>query len=257
METPRVLVVIPAYHESRRLPPLLADVAAHLGRPSAPFDVRYLIVDDGSGPSEARAVEALIAARGLEGRVSLLALPVNRGKGGAIAAGFRRGLETDADYLGFMDADGSVSIKSLYEAVEYMRARAGTPLAAVAGSRVHMLGRRISRSIIRHYVSRVFATFVSLYFRAEMYDSQCGLKLFRRDVLAKYLDAPTDFRWVWDTELVMAMLHGGELVHELPIDWTEVRDSRVSFLWDPLVMASHLIAFKRRLPGRPKAHGPA
>lgn len=243
----KILVVIPAYNESRRLPALLDGIKARLGRPEA-AGVQFLVVDDGGGPEEAGRLAALIAERGLGEFIKLLELPENRGKGGALKAGFARGLREGFDWLGFMDADGAVSAASLFEAIAYVKARAGTELAAVAGSRVNMLGRSISRNPLRHYAGRAFATFVSLYFGVAMYDSQCGLKLFRADALAKYLELPTDFRWVWDTELVLAMLHGGETVHELPIDWREVEGSKVSLLRDPAVMAARLIAFKRRLP---------
>jgi dolichyl-phosphate beta-glucosyltransferase len=243
----RILVVIPAYNESRRLPALFAGIAAERRRPEA-SGVRFLVVDDGSGAGEVEKVRALIAEHGLAEVVSLTALPDNRGKGSVLKAGFEEGLASGYDWLGFMDADGSVSAASLYDVVGYVTARDGTALGAVAGSRVNMLGRLITRGPLRHYMSRLFATFVSLYFGVAMYDSQCGLKLFKASVLAKYLALPTDFRWVWDTELVMAMLHGGETVHEVPIDWREVMDSKVSFLSDPLVMVARLIAFKRRLP---------
>lgn len=254
----RVLVVIPAYYESRRLPSLFCDIAVHIKKPTArPFDVHFLIVDDGSGEEECKKIRSLIESHSLAETVSLLQLDINRGKGGALKAGFKSGLRAGYDYLGFMDADGSVPVSALYEAIDYFQKRADTPLAAVAASRVEMLGRDISRSLFRHYVSRVFATFVSLYFRARMYDSQCGLKIFKGAVLKRYLDIPTDFRWVWDTQLVMAMLHGGETVHEVPIDWREVKDSKMSLLRDPLIMAAHLIAFKRRLSCRLKADGPS
>jgi len=246
----KILVVIPAYKESRRLPALFSGISASLGTPGA-SGVHFLIVDDGSGHEEVEKIRALILTHGIAGVVSLTPLEVNQGKGGALKAGFTEGLAAGYDWLGFIDADGSVYAPSLYQAIDYLRQRADTPLAAVAGSRVNMLGRSIERGMLRHYISRVFATFVSLYFGVAMYDSQCGLKIFKGAVLKQYLDLPTDFRWVWDTQLVMAMLHGGEAVHEVPIDWREVKDSKVSFLRDPLVMAAHLISFKRRLPRRP------
>jgi|CXWL01.1.fsa_nt_gi dolichyl-phosphate beta-glucosyltransferase len=244
-----ILIVIPAYHESKRLPSLFIDIAAHLKKPGALDGVDFLVVDDGSGAEEVDKVRSLIAAQGLGEAVSLLPLSVNQGKGGAVKAGFIQGLSSGYEYLGFMDADGSVSAAALEEVVEYLRRRSHLPLAGVAASRVRMLGRRIARSWPRHYVSRVFATFVAFCFGVQMHDSQCGLKIFKSDVLKKYLDAPTDHRWVWDTELVMAMLHGGETVHEVPIDWREMGDSKMLFLHDPFVMAARLIGFRRRLSG--------
>ena len=245
---PRVLIVIPAYKESRRLPALLEDIAAHLRR-GGPYQVDFLLVDDGSGADEAESARTLIRAYAQDERISFIPLERNQGKGGALRAGFARGVESGYDYLGFMDADGAVPVSSLYLALEYMLERAPVPLAAVVASRVNMLGRSITRSPLRHYVSRVFATFVSVYFHVPIYDSQCGMKIFRRYVVERYLDVPIHLRWVWDTELILAMIHGGETVHEVPIDWREVEGSKIS-LFDPIVMIAHLIAFRRVLARR-------
>lgn len=252
----KALVVIPAYRESGRLPRIFGEIAARrAARGKEPVEVHYLVVDDGSGAEECKKIAALIEEHGLSETISLKGLSVNRGKGGALKAGFEDGLRPDFKYAGFVDADGSVPFSELHEALIYLHQRAQTSLAAVVGSRVRILGREISRSFLRHYMSRVFATFVSLLFNVPMYDSQCGLKMFKADVLRRYLSVPDDFRWVWDTELVLAMIHDGEIVHELPIHWREVGGSKVSFLRDPIIMAAHLIVFRWGLRRRGKAHG--
>ncbi len=185
-------------------------------------------------------------ARGLNGTLSCLRREVNGGKGRALKTGFDLALASGFDYAGFLDADGSTSVSELRRAMEYFAARSQTPLAAVIGSRVALLGREVSRRAIRHYLGRVFATFVSLLFGARIYDSQCGMKLFRAAALRRHLDEPTDFRWVWDTELVLAMLGAGETVHEFPVDWRETGGSKLSFPRDPFMMALRLILFRFR-----------
>ncbi len=242
---PRILIVIPAYRESRRLPILFEDIATHL-KPNSSYDINFLLVDDGSGADEAARARALIRAYALDERIAFAQLERNQGKGGALKTGFTQGIKSGYDYIGFMDADGAVPVSSLYKALDYMLKQAPAPLAAVIASRVNMLGRCISRSPLRHYVSRVFATFVSIYFNVLIYDSQCGMKIFRKDVVEKYLNAPIHLRWVWDTELILAMIHGGETVHEVPVDWREMAGSTMS-LCDPIIMTAHLVSFRRSL----------
>jgi len=47
--------------------------------------------------------------------------------------------------------------------------------------------------------------------------------------------------------LLLAMLHGGERIHEIPINWRETGQSKVSLIRDPLRMFWNLVKFKRRL----------
>ncbi len=248
-----ILVVIPAYNEAARLPALLADIEAYLRspRPRADgFDVEFTIVDDGSRPEEFAAAETLVGRCAAAGAIRLMRLERNQGKGAAIRTGFEEGLSRPFRYLGFMDADGSVSTSELHDALVYLAARHGE-LAGVIGSRVRMLGRTVQRSALRHAVGRVFATFVAVYFGSPVYDTQCGLKVFDASVLRRYLHVPCDERWVWDTELLIAMLAAGEQIHEVPINWRETGHSKVSLFRDPLRMLVGLAGFKRRLKACP------
>jgi len=247
----RILVAIPAYNEAARLPVLFADIKAYLESPLPAercFDVHFLIVDDGSRREEFAATKRLLSEYGLENGVGLVRLERNQGKGAAIRAGFERGLTGSFHYLGFMDADSSVPVSELHRLLVYLTTTGRQlGLAGAIGSRVRMLGRTITRSPIRHGLGRVFATFVTAYFGCAVYDTQCGLKVFDTDLLRRYLAVPTDDRWVWDTELLLAMLHGGERIHEVPIDWRDTGQSKVSLIRDPFRMLWSLIKFKRRL----------
>ncbi len=80
-----------------------------------------------------------------------------------------------------------------------------------------------------------------------MYDTQCGLKVFEAGALRRYLEVPSDARWVWDTQLLLAMLGGGERIHEVPINWRETGHSKLSLLRDPLRMFWRLVTFRRQL----------
>ena len=257
----RAHIVIPAYKEATRLPALLADITAYLRSPlpaGAGLDVRFCIVDDGSPADELAATERALYAANAGSSVTLLALHQNRGKGGAIRAGFDRAQHEGFDYQGFIDAYSSVTIGELHRVLVYLATTGHElALAGVIGSRVKMLGRSVLRDPLRHCSGRVFATFVALYFRCGAYDTQCGLKVFDASVLPRYLDAPIDSRWVWDTQLLLAMLHGGERIHEIPIDWKETGHSNVSLLRDPLTMVRSLVRFKRRLKTMPAGPEPA
>ncbi|MGE5359195.1 MAG: glycosyltransferase, partial [Bacteroidales bacterium] len=193
-----------------------------------------------------QAVKCVVARHGLPA-LDVMRLERNQGKGAAIRAGFERGLEQGDAYLAFMDADGSVPVREAHRVILHLADALPGTLSGVIGSRVKMLGRDVVRNPLRHYTGRVFATFVSVYFNQPVYDTQCGVKAFTRDAVLRHLPIVSDTRWVWDTELLLAMLDAGERVHELPVDWNETGDSKVSFIRDPMTMIWRLARFRRRL----------
>jgi hypothetical protein len=119
------------------------------------------------------------------------------------------------------------------------------------GARVSLLSHAIERSVVRHYLGRIFATLASLALRMRVYDTQCGAKLFRvSSTLADALRDPFISRWAFDVELLGRLLMGSALVPaispqaiwEEPLHvWCDVKGSKVS----PRQMANALLDLGR------------
>src|SRR5437762_2862299 len=83
----------------------------------------------------------------------------------------------------------------------------GCDVSFVFVDRVKLLGRNIQRSLIRHYCGRVFATVASLALGVDVYDTQCGAKIFRATPEMRQIFA-TPFRsqWIFDVEILSRYL---------------------------------------------------
>lgn len=240
----RTVLIVPCFNESSRL-----DAAAFVDHAAQDRSTEFLFVDDGSEDGTAAVLRALVDRLGAQGR--LLSMPRNGGKAEAVRAGMALAIESapgsasdtthDAvspDYVGYWDADLSTPLSSIHA---FRAEFVGRPeLEIVMGSRLKILGRRVERSPLRHWLGRVVATGISLTLDLPVYDSQCGSKLFRvhaglQDLIAE----PFLTRWLFDVEILARWLRMhperradvGTWIHELPLDqWIDLGDSRVRFL---------------------------
>lgn len=227
----RVLLVVPCFNEATRLRGddfLRASLPGH--------QLAFHFVDDGSTDGTSELLASLAVRE--PGRVTHSRLPQNLGKGEAVRAGMLTGVgggHEPNDYVGFWDADLATPLDELLTFVDTLEARRDIDI--VIGARVALLGRRIDRKFYRHAYGRVFATAVSRLLSLEVYDTQCGAKLFRvNDDLASVLEGPFLSRWIFDVEILARYVARyeargveiGERVVELPLRvWTDVAGSKV------------------------------
>jgi glycosyltransferase involved in cell wall biosynthesis len=227
----RTCVVVPCYNEACRLD---VGIFSDFLR-TAPWDLNLLFVDDGSRDQTRSILEDLVAQN--RGGASLLGLPCNQGKAEAVRRGLQEALAADAELVGYWDADLATPLSTIPLFIELLEAEPA--IDAVLGSRIRLLGRRVTRRAARHYLGRCFATVVSLSLRLPVYDTQCGAKMFRRtEALEQALQKPFGSRWIFDVELLGRLLdwyrrHDSKAearaLYEFPLlQWREVAGSRIT-----------------------------
>ena len=231
-QEPEVVVVIPCYNEAARL-----DRAAFRGFQLPGRRLRFCFVNDGSQDDTLSVLRGLCAEQPDLGLV--LDLSPNRGKAEAVRQGLLAALDLGPAVVGFWDADLATPLSELPRLCGVLDEHPDVEL--VLGSRVRLLGRRIERSALRHYLGRVFATGASVTLGLPVYDTQCGAKLLRAGPLARQLlTEPFLTRWVFDVELLARLsrlARGTPLpverrIYELPLlRWTDVPGSKVR-PWD-------------------------
>jgi glycosyltransferase involved in cell wall biosynthesis len=222
------VIVVPCYNEALRL-----DVAAFQRFAAQCPTCRFLMVDDGSRDRTVEVLEELEAK--LPACFSVFRMGQNRGKAEAVRQGILRALDDEARLVGFWDADLATPLSTIPEFLAEFQA--DPRLQVVLGSRVKLLGRRIERQPMRHYLGRVFATAASMILSLPVYDTQCGAKMFRASALVRRMFAePFCSRWFFDVELLARLMIAStdgpsqveDLVHELPLrEWRDVAGSKL------------------------------
>ncbi len=231
------------FKEADRFPPFLRARRDAFDRDGA--GVVFQVVDDGSRASERDAVATVVRAAGPLFREPLL-LDANVGKGGAVLSGWAATAGAGIAWQGFLDGDGAISAAVLRRVIE--RART-SDADAIFATRIRMLGRTIERQPTRHYLARVFATLVGMSIDSSVYDSQCGLKLVRTDVLETIRPRLAEQGFAFDVDLLAGLRTIGATMIEMPIDWIDVAGSKVHVVRDAFRLAWALRRIRRRWRG--------
>jgi glycosyltransferase involved in cell wall biosynthesis len=197
-------------------------------------DVSFVFVDDGSNDGTCELLRKL--ERGAAGRVAIVELPANLGKAEAVRAGVLSAFERQPAYVGFWDADLATPLPVVLEFRSLLDAR--RDLEMVFGARVVLLGRRIERRAIRHYLGRMAATAISLILGLRVYDTQCGAKLFRATPSVRALfEEPFATRWLFDVEILARFIRSlrgdtdaaRDVIYEYPLtEWMDVAGSSLT-----------------------------
>lgn len=232
----RLTIVIPSFKEADRLPVFLSSLTEN-----RPDDISYIIVDDGSPIEDFNLLVERVRPY-LNSQVTLLRYETNRGKGGAIEFGLEH---ANTEYVGFLDADGSIPHYEVINLWEFTKSNLHLDL--ILSSRIKLLGKQIDRSIKRHISGRIFVTYLNYLFNVPVYDSQCGFKIFKLSLYNSIKSKIINKRWLWDTELLILSYLKGFNCAEVAIDWKDVQGSKINLISDAMKMALGLWNFKNKI----------
>ena len=207
-------VVVPAFNEAERLPATLERLTAYLL--DCPWISRVVVVDNGSSDHTATAVHSIETSE-----IDVVTIGCSRpGKGAAVSRGL---LSSTSPFVGFMDADLSTPVDTVWRAMQALRQGAAAAIASryAPGARLDRtqpLGRRLGGTVFRA-LARPLVTDVN--------DTQCGFKFFQRDIVQAALRRCRFDGFAFDVELLQQIRVVGGRIVELPVIWTD--DNRSSF----------------------------
>jgi dolichyl-phosphate beta-glucosyltransferase len=231
-------VIVPAFNEARRVGSFLTDAMQYLDA-TMPDVWELIVVDDGSADGTAEVINRLAEN---QSRLRLLRHPANMGKGAAVRTGVAA---SGGRLVLFADADGATPM------VEERRLRrvidAGADVAIGSRQARQMIGAPaglaeaddpVVRTVHWHrfLIGRTFAFLVNRALGLRYLDTQCGFKMFRRNIATVLFSQLTQLRYIFDAELLYLADRRGVHVVEVPVNWHDVAGSKVRLMRDSAVM---------------------
>lgn len=244
----KIMLIVPCYNEERRL-----NGEEFLSFIKTNPNISFLFIDDGSDDNTLEILRTIVSDGKDQARV--VRLEKNCGKAEAVRQGINVAISNNSGFLGYWDADLATPLSEIHRFLSCFSIN--ERLAFVCGSRIRRMGANIERYCYRHYMGRVVATFISIILGLPTYDTQCGAKLFTREIAKEIFEKPFKSTWLFDVELIARIVQsvGNEqarrVIYELPLHtWKDVGGSKINpfyLIKVPLELTRIFCSYKEKM----------
>ena len=201
-------VIIPVYKEERRITRCIEDSLLFFRNNPTIQKFELLFVADVSGDKTIAIIQSYLAKNK---EIHLVVNETRLQKGGSVQKGM---LAANYDLLLYYDADLSTPLYEINETLALIQ-----NYDIVIGSR-GMPGAHVEKRYFKIFLSKCFSFLKWLTLGINLYDTQCGFKMFRRSTLIifeKQLHQSSCF----DVELIYIAQKHGFTVKEKPVTWID------------------------------------
>lgn len=219
-------VVIPCYNEEKRL--LSKEFIDFIDKNSG---YHLCFVNDGSKDKTLEVLHDL--RKGKEDFITVYNCEKNGGKAEAVRQGMLyMAKQEDLDYIGFLDADLSTDLTDFDDLVSTIE---NSNYKIVSGSRMSRMGANITKESARKIISLTINYVIRKILSMDFNDTQCGAKIFKKDVIEISFGKKFITQWIFDVEIFRRItLHFGlkkakEILCEQPLKrWIHADGSKLS-----------------------------
>jgi dolichyl-phosphate beta-glucosyltransferase len=227
-------VIFPAFNEAQRIVPTLRATSAWLQAQN--FGYEILVVNDGSTDQTAEVVGELVKELP---NLRLINSTPNAGKGHVVRVGM---LKAEGNLRLFMDADNSTSIEELPKLLLAINEGAAIAIGSRRANRMH---GALKSPWYRRGWSRVANSIVRQGLVHDIYDTQCGFKLFTADAAHACFSRAKINGWAFDLEVLAIAQALTYKITEVPVAWVHDERTKINPLQDAIKTTKEFVRIKQ------------
>ena len=234
-----ISIVVPAHNEESWLAETLTDYVSYLSA-SVDGDFQLIVVCNGCTDNTPQIAEEL--SRKFT-QIKAINFPARIGKGGAIKEGFSI---ADGEVIAFVDADGAIKPDEFWKLTQVVMDGAD---GAIGSRRAPGASILVGRPLMWQGASVGFNWLVRLLFWLPFRDTQCGVKVFKKQVIQSIVNDLSINGMTFDVELLWRAKNRGYKVVELPIVWEHQTKNGPTndLLRTTVIMAIEIMKLRLRL----------
>jgi dolichyl-phosphate beta-glucosyltransferase len=234
----KISIIFPIYNEESRLPKSLIDIEKFIKLEKS-LKTQIIFVNDGSkdqGLNLLLAFKSRIKKKNVN--ITIVDIKKNVGKGKAISQGIKHVLYS---WVLTSDIDMSVELKQFSEWKRQKFIK--NNCSVYIGSRVHKKSN-VKKTFLRHMLGLIMGQIVNFLFNLNHLDTQCGFKLYKKDIAKKIFHKLLRPRYEHDVEVMIRLKLRKIKVTELPVKWVHKANSKLNIIYDPVKMFLGIIILK-------------
>ncbi|MBM2821192.1 MAG: hypothetical protein HW405_952 [Candidatus Berkelbacteria bacterium] len=217
-------LVIPCYNEESRIKPTFVAYFDYFSN-SPNFKnkkIAIILVNDGSKDKTAEIIEQFEDFSNETITVKTVSYEQNQGKGAAI----KRGCETvDSQIYGFVDADLSFKPELTEKALSFLNY---SDFDLMIGQRNHNKNETLYLKL-RDFLSKLLRRMINSFLAIPNFDTQCGFKFFKRNIVKEILPQIKQFRFSFDIELIILAKQTGHEIKTFPVNFKHHNESTITW----------------------------
>lgn len=225
-------VLIPCYNEAGIIKDNLTEILNFLSKKKYSWEV--VVVDDGSQDSSIQQISKIENPN-----LKLISYKVNRGKGGALKEGMAN---SSGKYIIFMDADLSVPVETINEFLKELEEE--NTGVAIGTRKIKNAKVLVHQPWLRENLGKGFTFITRIISSVNVSDFTCGFKGFTFDAAKKIFSNSLLARWAYDAEILYLAKKYGYKIAEIPVTWTNRKDTRVKLFNAVVTSFADLVKMK-------------
>lgn len=245
MNSSEVCIIIPCYNEEKRI-----DIKAFQDFLLKHNNISFCFVNDGSTDDTLKILQKFSDDHK---NAQVYNLEKNSGKAEAVRRGICHILNLQFNYIGFWDADLATPLSEIHNFLDLTKTK--PQYQYITGARINRQGANIIRKWYRHYLGRIFATIASLALKMAIYDTQCGAKIFTKDMATQLFTEKFSSKWLFDIEILFRLkktpqyLKKNDIIYEYPLNrWHDIHGSKLGlfdFVKAPLELLKMYLKYSK------------